>query len=375
MVKFGALLALVISALIAGCAAKGLEPSALPEFEPRHQARVVWSASTGISKRYIFSPAHLGDSVCAAGHAGRVSCFDIRSGRRIWTVSTGVPLSGGVGVSGNVVLVGTAKGEVIAYSANGKLLWRSKLSSEILSAPVGSRSTIVVRTGDSKVFGLDAKDGKRIWEYQAPTQPLVLRSNPGMVLVDGDAVIGGSPGGLLTKLALKDGGLLWQTVVAIPRGDNELERVADIAGTPLVESDRVCAVTFQGRVGCYDTEKGSQIWARSASSAGSLSADSRSVYYTESDGTVVALDRSTGASVWRQNSLLHRRVSSPLVIDDWIVVGDFEGYVHVLSRDDGSFVARVRTDGSDIIAAPIQIDKQALVLTQAGRLYSIAFDG
>jgi outer membrane protein assembly factor BamB len=274
-----------------------------------------------------------------------------------------------------MILVGSTKGEVLAFGTDGTLLWRSQLTSEILSAPVGSGSTVIVRTGDSKIFGLDARDGRQIWQYQAPEQALTLRSNPGLAIVDNTAVISGSPGGRLAKLAITDGGLLWETVVATPRGDNELERVADIAGTPLIEDGRVYTVTFQGRVGCFDTEKGAQIWARDASSAGSLSADENSVYYTESDGVVVALDRATGASVWRQEKLLHRRVSSPLVIGDWVVVGDYQGYVHVLSREDGSFVTRIGTDGSDIVASPVLMDRQVLLQTQSGGLYAISFDG
>ena len=367
--------ALVLAAQLAGCGGKGVKPSPLPDFEPSHSVRIAWRASVGISRHYIFSPVYAGSTVCAAGYAGRLSCFDSRNGRRIWTSVAGVAFSGGVGYGENMILVGSTKGEVLAFGTNGKLLWRSQLTSEILSAPVGSGSTVIVRTGDSKIFALDARDGKQIWQYQAPEYALTLRSNPGVAVIDDTAAIIGSPGGRLAKLAIADGGLLWETAVATPRGDNELERVADIAGTPLIDDGRVYTVTFQGRVGCFDTQKGTQIWARDASSAGSLSADSSRVYYTESDSVVVALDRATGASIWRQEKLLHRRVSSPLVIGDWVVVGDYQGYVHVLSREDGSFVARIRTDGSDIVAAPVLMDKQVLLLTLSGGLYAISFDG
>jgi len=328
-----------------------------------------------MSRNYIFSPVYIGDAVCAAGNAGRLSCFNSRNGQRIWASSGGVAFSGGVGIVENMILAGSTKGEVLAFGTSGTLLWRSRLTSEILSAPAGSGAIVVVRTGDNKVFGLDARDGRQIWQHQAPEQALTLRSNPGLAIVDNTAVISGWPGGRLAKLGIADGGLLWEIAVATPRGDNELERITDIGGTPLVEGGRVYAVTFQGRIGCFDTEKGTQIWARDASSAGSIAVDQKSVYYTESDGVVVALDRATGASVWRQEKLLHRRVSSPLVIGDWIVVGDYQGYVHVLSREDGSFVARIGTDGSNIIAAPIQMDEQVLLLTQSGGLYAIAIEG
>ena len=369
------LAALIMAAFLVGCRGKGIKPSPLPEFEPRHEMRVAWRSSAGISKNYIFSPVYIGDAVCAAGYAGRLSCFNSRNGQRIWASSGGVAFSGGLGIVENMILAGSTKGEVLAFGTSGTLLWRSRLTSEILSAPAGSGAIVVVRTGDNKIFGLDARDGRQIWQHQAPEQPLTLRSNPGLAIVDNSAVISGWPGGRLAKLGITDGGLLWEIAVATPSGDNELERITDVAGTPLVEGERVYAVTFQGRIGCFDTEKGTQIWARDASSAGGISIDQKNVFYTESDGVVVALDRATGASVWRQEKLLHRRVSSPLVIGDWIVVGDYQGYVHVLSREDGSFVARIGTDGSDIIAAPVQMDEQVLLLTQSGGLYAIAIEG
>lgn len=374
MFKIRAPAALVLAALLVGCGSKGVKPSPLPEFEPRHKVRIAWTASAGISRRYIFSPVYAGNAVCAAGYAGRLSCLDSATGRRLWTAVAGVPFSGGVGAGENMILAGSTKGEVLAFGAAGTLLWRSRLSSEILSAPVGAGSTVIVRTGDDKIFGLDARDGRQLWQYQAPQQPLTLRSNPGLAIVDETSVIIGLPGGRLAKLNVADGSLLWETVVAAPRGDNELERVTDIAGTPLVAEGRVYTVTYQGRIGCFDTQKGTQIWARDASSASSISADATRIFYTESNGAVVALDRATGASVWRQDKLLHRRVSSPLVIGDWLIVGDFQGYVHVLSREDGSFVARIGTDGSYIIAAPVLMNERAVLLTQSGGIYVIRFD-
>ena len=367
--------AIVLGALLVGCGSKGVQPSPLPEYEPRDKVRIAWRASAGLSRRYIFSPAYANGTVCATGYVGRLSCLDGRNGQLKWASDAGVSLSGGVGFGENMVFVGSTKGEVLAFGADGTILWRSQLSSEILSAPVAAGTTVMVRTGDSKIFGLDARDGRQLWQYQAPEQPLILRSNPGLAIADENSVIVGSPGGRLAKLNIADGSLVWETVVAVPRGDNELERVTDIAGTPLIEDGRIYTVTYQGRIGSFDTQKGTQIWARDASSAGSISIDSNRIYYTESDGVVVALDRSTGASVWRQDKLLNRRVSSPVVIGERVIVGDFEGYVHVLSRDDGAFLARIETDGSDIIAAPVPLGERVLLLTQAGGIYVIRFEG
>lgn len=362
---------LLLGAALAGCGSKGPQPQKLIDFKPSVKLAVAWKTSVSEAGRYIFTPAISGGSVFAAGSGGDLRRIDQANGKTLWQVDTKAALSGGVGVSENMVLVGTAKGSVLAYDLDGKPLWDSKVSSEVLSAPQASGEFVVVRSGDSRIFGLDARDGSRRWEYQMTPPPLTLRANPGVVIVEG-FVIAGMPAGKLVVLNLTNGGLVWETVVAAPKGDNELERITDIAGAPLVETGRVCAVTFQGRAACYETLKGSQIWARPASSVGSLAADDLSVYLAEDTGSVVALDRNTGTSVWKQDKLSYRNLSSPLAARDFIVVGDFEGQVHFLKFEDGSFAARIATDGGGIAAAPRLIDGKVLVQTRNGGLFAIS---
>jgi outer membrane protein assembly factor BamB len=369
---FRGLISAGLLALLAGCAGSGPKPAPLVDFEPAIQARVAWRASVDKAGRYRFAPAIRDGAVYAAGSGGELLRLDAERGRVVWRVETGTDVSGGVGLGPNMVLLGTADGEVLAYDTDGKPLWRSRVSSEVLSVPAASASMVVVRSGDGRIFGLDPKDGARKWEYQATMPPLVLRSSPGLVVVNDDAVVAGLPGGKLVVLGIPNGALLWETSVATPRGDNELERIADVAGTPLVEPERVCAVTFQGRIGCYETAKGTQLWGRAASSAAGLGADKTTVYYTSDTGSVAALDKSTGASVWNQDKLFQRKVSAPLAFQSWVVVGDYEGYVHFLSRDDGAFVARVSTDGGEILAQPAILGDKVLVQTSRGGLFAIA---
>ncbi|HWQ37651.1 MAG TPA: outer membrane protein assembly factor BamB [Burkholderiales bacterium] len=367
-----ALAAALTAVVLLACASSGPKPAELVEFTPKARTKVVWRAAVGKAQRHLFRPAVLDGAVYAAGATGELARFEVETGRQVWRVNTGARLSGGVGLGAGQILVGSAKGVVLAYDPDGKLLWRSKVSSEVLSAPAGNSNVVIVRSGDSKVFGLNARDGARLWEYQAAAPPLTLRAAPGIVLVGENAVVAGFPGGKLLVLSAQTGAVLWETAVATPRGDNELERIADIAGAPLVESDRICAVTYQGRVGCYDTERGRQLWVRPASSAGTLGAAGTVLYYTEEDGAVVALDKTSGTSVWKQDKLHARKVSSPLPFDSYVVVGDYKGYVHFLSREDGSFAARIATDGTAIVAQPVAIEGKVLVQTAAGGLFAIS---
>lgn len=362
---------LLLGLMLGGCGSKGPQPVKLVDFKPSAKLAVAWKVSIGDAGRYIFTPATSGDSVFAASNRGELLRINAANGKTLWRVDTKAMLSGGVGVGENMVLVGTSKGSVLAYDLEGKPLWQSKVSSEVLSAPQAAGEFVVVRSGDSRIFGLDARDGSRRWEYQTTPPPLTLRANPGVIIVEG-FVIAGMPAGKLVVLNIANGGLVWETVVAAPKGDNELERITDIAGPPLVETGRVCAATFQGRAACYETQKGGQLWARPASSIGSLAADDLSVYLSDDAGSVVALDRNSGASVWKQDKLAYRNLSAPLATKDYVVVGDFEGQVHFLKFEDGSFAARIATDGGSVAAAPKLIGDKVLVQTRKGGIYALA---
>jgi len=201
---------------------------------------------------------------------------------------------------------------------------------------------------------------------------LSVRSNTGVVLQRG-GVFAGFPGGRLVALALRSGNIGWEGIVALPRGATELERVADITSLPVIDAPRICAVAFQGRVACFDVQRGSLLWARDASSIAGIALDARHLYYTDDRSAVLALDKTNGASVWRQDKLTDRSVSAPLALGRHVVVGDFEGYVHLLSAEDGSFAARIATDGTAISAPPVALSSSSfLVQTRDGGVFAIS---
>jgi outer membrane protein assembly factor BamB len=341
----------------------------LPTFQPSADLRVSWQASMGSSGEFVFTPAVAGNAVFAAARDGSIARFD--EGRQTWRIAVGQPISGGVGADGKLVVVGTVKGEVLAFdAASGKEAWKTRVSSEVLAAPALADGMVFVRSGDARIFGFDAADGKRRWVYQRSTPALTLRSNVGVTPVD-RAVLAGFPGGKLVAISTANGAAIWEATVALPKGATELERVADVTSSAVVSGREVCAAAFQGRVACFDLASGSGSWAREVSSRAGLDLDERYVYVSDDKSNVNAYDRGNGASLWKQDKLALRGLSRPLVIGSRIVVGDGQGYVHLLKRDDGAFVARAATDGSAILAEPQRIPGGFLVQTRNGGLYAL----
>jgi outer membrane protein assembly factor BamB len=370
----------VLVLLLAGCStldklnpfsssAPKVKAAELGPIESTADLRVLWQANVGTAGDYVFTPAAVGNSVYAAGHDGTVARFD--DGRAVWRVSAGQKLSGGVGADAKVVVVGTAKGDVLAFEAEtGKALWQVRVSSEVLAAPAGGDGLVVVRTGDSRITGLEAADGKRRWVYQRATPALSLRSNVGVLYAD-RVVVAGFPGGKMVAINGQNGVALWEVAVALPKGATELERVADLTSSPVVDGRQICAAAFQGRVACFDLAAGNLLWTRDISSSAGLDMDSRNVYVSDDKGTVHALARDTGASQWKQEKLSMRGLSRPVVFGRHVAVADFQGVIHLLRVDDGAFAARTTTDGGAVQAEPVRLKDGFIVQTHNGGVFAV----
>ncbi|MCX7156763.1 MAG: outer membrane protein assembly factor BamB [Rhodocyclales bacterium] len=352
-----------------GSSAPKVKPAELAVIQPTAEMTSVWQANVGSAGEFTFSPAVVGDSVYAAARDGTLARFD--GGRQVWRIAAGQPISGGVGSDGKLVVVGTPKGEVLAFeAATGRETWKARVSSEVLAAPAVADGLAIVRSGDSRIFGFDAMDGKRRWVYQRSTPALSLRSNVG-VLPAGKVTLAGFPGGKLVAIANNNGAAVWEVTVALPKGATELERVADVTSSPAVSGSTVCAAAFQGRVACFDSNSGNTIWSRDMSSSAGLDIDSRYVYVSDDKGAVHALDAKSGASIWKQDKLSNRGLSRPLALGNQVAVADYQGVVHLLRREDGAFAARANTDGSAVRAEPVRLGAGLLVQTAKGGLYAL----
>ena len=325
------------------------KPTPLTPITTKVNAAAAWSVNVGKSGAYRFRPDIEGGRVYAAAADGNVTILEEDSGRVFTRTDTGKRLSGGVEVGESKILLGTDKGEVVALDVTGKPSWTTNVAGEVIAPPVVAGRVVVARTSDGRIFGLNTADGKRIWVFQRPTPALLLRSEAG-VLAQGGDVVAGYPNGKLIALDADDGKLTWEVTVSPPRGTTELERIADVAGLPVVEGNAICAAAFQGKVACFDIQSRNTTWSRDVSSARALARDAKHLYVVDESGAVHALDKATGTSVWKQDKLQHRRLTAPVVHAGRVVVGDGFGFLHVLSADDGELVGRLATDGSEVQA-------------------------
>jgi len=350
-------------------------PKALADYEPEIKIDVVWKESVGVGadeQALKLVPAIGNAKILAADREGLVQARDLKTGDLLWETETDAHFSGGPGVGRATVIIGSSDAEVIALnSETGVQLWRAKVSSEVLSAPVAANGIIVVRTTDGNVSALNEKTGAKLWSYEISVPPLSIRGTGTPVIVE-DNVIGGYDNGKLMALRLTDGKYVWETSVAIPKGRSEVERLVDLDVDPIEAAGVVYTASYHGGVSAVSILDGDVLWRNETiSSHTGLSNDWRYLYLSDSESHVWQLDQRSGSSLWKQQDLHQRRLSAPAVYDNYVVVGDFEGYVHWLSTSDGRQLARVQVADSAIEAKPVVVENTVYIYAKDGTIAAL----
>ena len=346
-------------------------PVELEDIHSSYETRLLWTTEVGEPGRFTYTPLLNEHTLYTANMAGDVMQLSAETGKLQWKTELGEPISGSIGYGGGLVLAGTSKGHLFALDVNGKKLWNAILSSEVQGQPRYFDGTVIVRTTDQHIYGIDAADGRRKWSYERTTPALALKTQAGIV-VDGGAVYAGFPGGKLVAIRADNGKLLWEATVAQPKGVTEIERIADITSLPFIDGAVIYVVAYQGKVAAVDRQRGQVLWNRDISSYVGLSAENGKVYLSHTIGSIYSLDSSNGKTFWRQGNLGYRNLTVPQAVGSVVAVGDLEGYIHLLSQDDGSFVGRTQLGKKPIMSLIRGSDNQFYAQSRDGNLYAVS---
>lgn len=327
--------------------------------------KTAWSSNVG-SVNFPLDIRVQGSHVYVAGSDGVVAAIDGRTGGDLWRTTTRPQLTSGVGSDGRLAAVVNRSNEVVVLDA-GRELWRQKLTASSLTAPLVAGERVFVLTGDRSVTAFDAANGRKLWQQQRPGDALVLQQ-AGVLQAVGDTLVVGF-GGRLLGLNPQTGGIRWDTPVATSRGTNEVERLVDLVAVVSRSGNQICTRAFQSAVACIDASRGVAVWTKSAAGSTGMGGDADLVFGTESNGTVIAWRRSDGDKLWANEQLKNRALTAPLLVGKALVVGDAAGYLHFLSRDNGSTLNRVTTDGSPIVAGPVLVGQTIVVATRRGGVF------
>lgn len=344
------------------------EPVALTEYPAGVSASTLWSVNVGSGRGPGFVPVVVGDSVYAATPNGSVLKTSLLGGGTLWRADARTALSAGAGSDGMTTAVASPDGTVIAFDDQGIEKWRAQASSEVFVPPVVGAGVVAVRSSDYRIQAFDVQTGERLWSVQRPGPSLALKTSMQMVIIDG-VVISGLPNGRLIVIDAQDGAVQWEGTVSSSRGATDLERINDVVGMPQTQGSLLCGASYQGRIVCFDISKGGvPVWDQPFSTTQGITADNMQVYGAGNRDMVHAFALADGEERWRQEGLRNRRLSAPAVVPQAVAFGDYDGFVHFLSRSDGRLLGRIQTGGGAIVSPLVATPRGVLVQTGSGNL-------
>lgn len=347
---------------------KPLELGPNPGLIQVHQA---WSARLG-GEVPLAMPAQVqGSEVALVAKDGSITVLDARSGAQAQRFSAGEPLTTGVGLDGQRMAVVTRSNRLAVFE-QGRQLWQYNLAAAVYTPPLLAGGRVFVMAADRSLSAFDAATGRRLWLADRPGEPLILRQSGVLTAVGNTLVVGMS--GRLVGMDPDTGSVRWEAPLASPRGTNDVERLVDLVGPVSREGASICARAFQASVGCVDTGNATVRWTQPSKGSDGVTGDGQAVFGAESNGIVQAWRRADGSRLWSVDKLQHRRLTAPLLLGRSVVLGDDSGTVHLLSKEDGSALARLNTDAAGIATVPVVAADTLVVVSRSGTVYGFRPD-
>jgi outer membrane protein assembly factor BamB len=344
-----------------------IKPAVLTPIAAPIAMHVTWQLDLGNADGTFLRPCVLENAIFAASRKGNLVRVDPASGKEVWRVRVDGGIAAGVGSDGLTVAVAGPRGNVLTYDAEGKRLWEAQASSDVLAPPLVGHDLVVVRSTDQRITAYERASGKRLWVFQKQQPSLSLRVEAALAFA-GDSVLVGFPGGRLDSIALANGAGRWEAGVSEPKGATEVERLADVVGVPSVLDGDVCAASYQGRIACFDAHNGDLRWAREFSAGAGAAIAGDAVVGVDSSSHISAFQRASGAGLWQTSALINRGVSAPVAVGKYLVVGDFEGKIHLLRAADGALAGRYDAGGGPVVSTPQVWNGSAVFQMANGRL-------
>ncbi|MCK5818739.1 MAG: outer membrane protein assembly factor BamB [Psychromonas sp.] len=355
-------------------------PIIVPTFEPV----IAWDRSIGDGVDKYFSqlkPVADNIAVYAASREGDVSAFTLDKGEKLWSVdfsdidenlfNRSARFSGGIGQDYEHLFIGTENGQVLAINKeDGKLAWIAKVKGEVIAKPVYSNGSLVIHTMRGELISLNSDTGEENWAQSNKQPKLTLRGSATPAIAQGGIVYGRSDGFLSVSL-LATGQPLWQLPIARAHGATELDRLTDIDMEPVIYDNIIYVLAYNGSLVAVSLLKGEQLWSQDYSGYNDIALSGKTLYVTDHRSHVFALDRSSGEQLWENKQLAYRNITGVAIANEYIVVGDEDGYLHWLNRDTGEFVAQQELDSDGLYVAPLETDDYLYLQTRSGDLIAI----
>lgn len=375
-----------MASMTTGCSLFGgevdtIEVAPSPVTQTTFPLNELWNNSlSGNTKIYsLLSPTVYDNVVYAAGRGGQVKAIDLATGKTLWNVdvsnssifrSQSALLSGGVNADDKYVYLGSERATLYTLDkSSGAIVWKKDVKGEVLAKPVSTESKVIVHTANGYLQALEQDTGNDIWDTNMEVPPLTLRGQSTPTVAYG-AIILGDDSGHVNAYFAKDGQLIWQQRISQPSGSTEIAKLNDVDTTPVIEQGLVYAIGYNGNIVALDLSNGQTIWKKTLSSTHSIAINQNRIFAVDQDDNLYGLSKNGGAIIWKQSDLLHRQLTDPVIYQEYIVVGDYEGFLYLIDISTGDVVTKTQVSSSGLASKPIVVDNKIIIQAKNGNVYS-----
>lgn len=294
----------------------------------------------------IISTTNFDDLFFSASHEGEIISLNQQDFSLSMKYKHPIKILAGLAYQNGKIYFVDEKGYLNAISIKGELEWKVFVG-EVFSPPKTSRNSVIVKTTDNKFISSNLIDGSEQWKYIGSGSQLYIRSW-GEISSDDETIFSGITSGKVIAINLLDGSLVWENTFSPPSGISDIERANDVTSKPIIDTSIVYVISSNGKIAALSKSEGSVLWTRLLSSFYGLLGDEDHLYLAHNTGSVYSLSKDTGDVIWRNTDLLGRDAKPCILYKDFLIVSDYEGYVHFLNKNTGKIYSRFKFSDSNV---------------------------
>ena len=349
------------------------EPIKLKKIQNLYPIEVVWKRSfNGKNDLGSFIPSFYSGEMIVADPEGNLISMNPSSGKVNWNIDLKRDLSAGTASGFGKIVLSDTDGFLVAIDTDSKeTLWEKNIGGEILSNGVISASLVLIKNSVGELVALDSSTGDVKWSFRSQLPALTVRGT-GEPIIENGIVFSTFDNGRLAAFQLETGYFLWDGPISFLEGTSELENLIDSDSSPVLAQSLIFATNYQGRLTAFDIAQKRPVWNAEASSFHSPIIGNNMLMVVQDDGSILSFSMTNLSPSWNSKEYLRRELSNGLIHKNLMLVGDVEGYVHIIDPLNGITVGRKKVSGNPIMSI-VSFRNLAYVIDQESNISAVSF--
>ena len=299
-------------------------PTEVKPYEKKASINLIWENKIGDNDVNNLSLIFSEEFVIAATSDGSVRKMYLVTGETVWEKDISEEIMIGVGGDFENILFITDSSYLWCLDSSGNVIWKIFIDGEVLTSPVVNNKKAYVRLANYEILQIDLKQGDIDWRYEHSSPALTFNGTSSLTFSDG-VIYGGFGAGKIVAVHQKSGAFIWEANISQVKGVTDIDRLTDVLSKPIINDGQVYAVSTSGDLTSIDRRSADIIWTRKISSFNDIAFDGFDIYLTHKSDSIYSLDsKRNGKTNWRNADLQFRRITDPIIISDYIAVGDFD---------------------------------------------------